>query len=228
MNLIGYLRVSTDQQAESGLGLEAQKHACVEYARKLGIEIKDIFVDTGVSGSLPFDKRPGLLNAINALSKGDILLCAKRDRLGRDVVINYTLEVAVKKRGARIISVAGEGTENDDPSSIVFRQILDVISNYERLLIGLRTKAALQAKRDRCERLGYIPFGYKLANDGKHIEVNQEEKNILNYMLNLKQQSFSIREMVKILNEEQRFNRKDHKWNHSSVHRILIAASKST
>lgn len=227
MNLIGYLRVSTEQQAESGLGLEAQKQACAEYAKKMGMELSLVFVDAGVSGTLPFDKRPGLLNALNALKKGDILLCSRRDRLGRDVIINYTLEVAVKKRGARIISVAGEGTENDDPSSIVLRQILDVFSNYERLLISLRTKAALQAKRDNFERLGYIPFGYKLAKDGKHIEVNQEEKDVLSHMMELKKQSFSIRAIVKELNNELRFNRKGSKWNHSSVHRILIAANKN-
>ncbi len=67
MKIIGYIRVSTDQQVESGLGLEWQQKTIEEYAIKYNITLGEIFSDTGLSGALTLDKRPGMLNAISAL-----------------------------------------------------------------------------------------------------------------------------------------------------------------
>jgi DNA invertase Pin-like site-specific DNA recombinase len=70
----------------------------------------------------------------------------------------------VKKRGGRVMSVAGEGTDNDDATSVLLRRIVDAFSEHERLVIAARTRAALQAKRRRGERVGRVPFGYQLAD----------------------------------------------------------------
>jgi DNA invertase Pin-like site-specific DNA recombinase len=69
----------------------------------------------------------------------------------------------VTKRGGRIVSAAGEGTDNDDATSILMRRIVDAFSEHERLVIAARTRAALQAKRRRGERAGKLPYGYKLV-----------------------------------------------------------------
>ena len=117
-----YLRVSTDEQAESGLGLEAQLAACRAAAGRNGWEIASTFEDA-MSGGLPLAKRTVLLDALTALSKGDILLVAKRDRLSRgDMMTTAMIEAAVKRAGARIVSAAGEGTESDDPASVLMRR----------------------------------------------------------------------------------------------------------
>ena len=66
------------------------------------------------------EKRPVLLDAIAALGPGDILMVAKRDRLSRgDPFVTAMIEAAVQRAGARILSAAGEGTESDEPSSIL-------------------------------------------------------------------------------------------------------------
>lgn len=221
MKIIGYLRVSTDQQVESGLGLEAQAKAIEDYAKRFDVYNYEIFRDEGLSGSLALDKRPGILEAIAALKKGSFLVVAKRDRIGRDPMVVAMIESAVKRKGARIISAAGEGTDNDDPSSILMRRLVDAFGEYERLIIGARTKAALQAKKKRGERVGYIPFGYKLADDGIHLELHEEEKNILDKMGALRKSGFSIRDIAKVMNENQIFNRGQSIWNHASVHRLL-------
>ncbi|MGK5594266.1 MAG: recombinase family protein [Parachlamydiaceae bacterium] len=225
MKVIGYLRVSTDQQAESGLGLEAQKFACEEYARKIGCEIHELCRDEGLSGSLSLDKRPGMLNAITLLKSGDILVVAKRDRLGRDPLVLAMIEAAITRKGARIVSAAGEGTDSDDPSSILMRRMIDAFGEYERLVIKARTKAALQAKKTRKERVGHIPFGYKLANDGIHLEENELEKGILKQMLKLRRKNLSIRDIAEEMNKRGAFNRGQAKWNHASVHRVIKIAA---
>ena len=174
MTTVAYLRVSTIGQSESGLGLEAQLAAC----RKAGT-VDHVFQDAGVSGATGLDKRPGLLTAIAALTKGDILVVAKRDRLGRDPIAVAMIERAVARKGARIVSAAGEGTDSDDPSAILMRRMIDAFSEYERLVIGARTKAALGAKKARGERSGSIPYGYQLAADGVHLEKNAKEQEII-------------------------------------------------
>ena len=118
VRIIGYVRVSTDQQVESGLGLQAQRNAIIEYANKIGVHEYQIFGDESSSGSLSLDKRPGMLEAIAALKKGSILVVAKRDRLGRDPLVIAMIESAVKRKNANIISTAGEGTDStDEPTS---------------------------------------------------------------------------------------------------------------
>src|ERR1700732_602961 len=106
---IGYCRVSTDKQADSGLGLEAQRASVTAAAQRLGLSLGSVFVDPGPSGSLALAVRPVLMEAVSALKRGDVLLIAKRDRLGRDVIEVAMIERLITKRGARIISAAGEG-----------------------------------------------------------------------------------------------------------------------
>ena len=122
---IAYLRCSTDQQAESGLGLEAQQASVTTAASRLGLTLGPIFVDAGTSGGLAIEDRPVLLDAVSTLKRGDVLLVAKRDRLGRDVIAVALIERLVAKRGARIVSAAGEGTDSDDPAALLMRRLID-------------------------------------------------------------------------------------------------------
>lgn len=96
---VGYVRVSTEQQADSGLGLEAQQASIDSATRRLGLELVKTFVDAGVSGGLAIEDRPVLLDAVAALRRGDVVLVAKRDRLGRDVIALAMIERLVAKRG---------------------------------------------------------------------------------------------------------------------------------
>jgi DNA invertase Pin-like site-specific DNA recombinase len=223
MKYVIYLRVSTEQQGESGLGIEAQRAACHKFIRENALNNnEDIieFKDEGFSGSLDYEQRPGLLNAIAALKKGDILLVAKRDRLGRDVGVNSLIERAVIKKKAKIASAAKDSSYEDDFSSIVMRRMADVFAEIERYMIRGRTKAALQAKKANGERVGRIPYGYKLAEDGKHLEICSEELNLLNQIISLKSQGMSLREIAKDLNSRQLCNR-GNRWTHYAIFRLL-------
>lgn len=128
----GYLRVSTSEQSASGLGLESQSAAIIAAAERLRLPLAESFIDAGVSGGLALEQRPALVAAIHALRRGDVLVIAKRDRLGRDVLNVAMIERLAERRGARIVSAAGEGTDDDGPTSILMRQIIDAFSQYER------------------------------------------------------------------------------------------------
>src|SRR6185436_9879130 len=95
---------------------------CRRCALDLGAELIGPYADEGVSGPSCLDRRPGLLQAISELPRGDVLLVAKRDRLGRDPIAIAMIEAAVKRKGARIASSAGEGTGGDDPTNVLMRR----------------------------------------------------------------------------------------------------------
>lgn len=221
MRVFAYLRVSTDQQVESGAGLAAQERDCQLWAEKQRVSISETFIEEGISGSTGLDKRPALLQAIAALDKDDILLVAKRDRLGRDTFGVAMIEAGVARKKARIVSAAGEGTESDDPSSILMRRMIDAFAEFERNIIRGRTKSAMAAKKVKGERVGHIPFGHQLA-DGNKIEPNAREQDILNQIRDLRIKGLSMREIAKELNDRGTFNRNGNKWNHKSIRNAMM------
>lgn len=179
--VIAYIRVSSDRQAQSGLGVEAQLEA-IEKA--IGTP-STVFTDEGISGSRP--DRPGLLAALDSLKRGDVLAVAKRDRLARgDVLLMGWIEKEVKRTGAKIQSAAGEGTEGDDPANILMRRVVDAFAEYERLMGGLRTKAALAQVREKGRKTGgTIPFGFDVDTTGS-LQPRPEEMEVLLLMRELR------------------------------------------
>ena len=77
---IAYRRVSSSEQVESGLGLDAQASAIETCCTRLGLVLVQTFTDEGLSGGLPLERRAGLLAAVGALRRNDTLVIAKRDR----------------------------------------------------------------------------------------------------------------------------------------------------
>ena len=225
MKILAYIRVSTDAQADSGAGLEAQLEACKNYVKHHDLSINQIFRDEGISGAADLEDRHGLMEALNELKKGDILLVAKRDRLARDKYAIAFIERAIEKKKARIVSAAGEGTDQTDPASKMLSGIVDVFAVYERDVIRARTKAALAAMKREGKRVGHIPFGFRLAQDGIYLEESPEEQDILRQMSELRAEGLSIRDIAKALNERGAFNRGQSKWHHASVHRVMKIAA---
>lgn len=221
---IGYRRVSTAEQAGSGLGLEAQQTAITAAAARLGLPLGDTFTDAGVSGGLALEQRPALLAALDALGKGDTLIVAKRDRLGRDVLNVAMLARLVERKGARILSAAGEGTDDDGPTSVLMRQIVDCFAQYERAIIRARTKAALAAKRARGERVGNVPFGYQLAGDGHQLEPCAAEQRALGIIRECRAAGYTLRAIADELNRQSVTTRRGGAWRHQYVAGLLAAA----
>jgi DNA invertase Pin-like site-specific DNA recombinase len=175
---IGYLRVSTEEQAASGLGLEAQEKRVRGYAELYELELVDVIVDAGVSAKTL--ERPGLARALERLDQGEaqVLLVAKLDRLTRSVVDLGELFERFGPDGAELVSVA----ENVDTRSAAGRLVLNVlvsVAQWEREAIAERTRAALEAKRARGERAGAIPFGYRLEKGVLIIEDHDEQVALL-------------------------------------------------
>lgn len=189
------MRVSTEDQH---LGPEAQRSAIEIWAARAGVRVVAWYEDHGVSGAAPIDKRPGLLSSLAALSElgAGVLAVAKRDRLARDVVASAMIESLAARAGARVASSAGEGTDSDDPSSMLLRRMVDAFSEYERQIIKARTRAALAVKRGRSERVGTLPYGFQLSADGTHLEPCEAEQRVIGLVRQARAQGLSLRAIV--------------------------------
>ena len=228
--VVAYLRVSTEDQAESKAGLNAQLDACRSHAERVGLELVGPFADEGVSGAAALDARPGLIEALARVGAGDVLLIAKRDRLGRDPVAVAMIEAAVTRQGGRVVSAAGEGSDDDSPSSVLMRRIIDAFAEHERLLIKARTRAALGAKQRRGQRTGNVPLGYALVDDGQRskagnvvgLVVDPAKVATMRLVRQLRGEGRSLREIAGELDQRgiPTPNGAAH-WSHNSIAKIL-------
>lgn len=215
-------RVSTDEQAQSGAGINGQIDACKSFVERNPQPVSQIFIEEDFSGSLPLTKRPVLQEAIASLKRGDTLLVHKRDRLSRgEPFVQGMIEHEIRRRGGTLRSVMGEGTDGDDPTSILIRRITDVFSEHERRMIGQRTSSALQAKKRRNERVGEIPYGYSLGADGVHLEENPAQQAVIRRILSLRASGASIRAICKKLDSEDVPPAKASQWGTATVLRLI-------
>ena len=214
-----YLRVSTDEQAESGLGLEAQLAACNAWCAARGYEVAAVHRDEGVSGSTPVDKRAGLTAALAGLVRGSVLVAAKRDRLARSVGVAAVLEETARRMGAGVETP--DAPDTDDPFAQAMRGMLDVFAQLERAQIAARTKAALAAKKARGEKTGgALPLGHALAEDGRTLVLDASEAEALELVRGLRADGLSMREIVARLNAEG-VPCRGSRWHLTTVARLL-------
>ncbi len=224
MAYVIYLRVSTDEQTDSRAGLNAQLDSCRAYIGRNGAGQAEIFSDEGISGAAGIEKRPGLLQAIAALEKGDALLVSKRDRMGRDPIVTAMIESAISRKGARVVSAAGEGTDGNTPSDVLMRRMIDAFAEYERLIIKARTSSALQAKKARKERVGSIPYGYNITEDGIHLEENPAEQEVIAEIRRLRAAGLNLLAICRELDRQGFTTRTCKSFRAEQIKRILLAA----
>lgn len=224
MRAVIYTRVSTEEQANSGLGLEAQLTACQAKAVAIGATEVLHFQDAGVSGASQIADRAGLTAALASLRKGDVLLVAKRDRIARDTFVTLSVERAVSAKKATLLSTAGEGTGEEGVAGVMQRGMFDLFAQIEREMIRARTKSALQAKKARGERVGQIPFGYQLASDGVHLEPNQVQQEIMAVVISLRNSGLSYRAIASELNTRGAVTFSGKNWSAMQVQRIVMQA----
>lgn len=157
MLVIGYLRVSTGEQADSGLGLDAQR-ACIQAeADRRGWTIVRWIEDAGVSGKSL--KRPGIQEALGLLEAprrarvADTLVVAKLDRLSRSVADFAAIVGRSRQQKWRLV-VIDQDFDASTTNGKMFANMLAVLAEWERDLIGDRTRAAMAAKKAQGARFG--------------------------------------------------------------------------
>jgi len=220
---IGYVRVSTEDQANGGVSLDAQRAKVEAWADLNGYELVDIHTDAGISGKRA-DNRPGLQDALKDIGKGEALVVYSLSRLARST--RDTLDIAdqLDKRGADLVSISEKIDTTTAAGKMVFR-MLAVLNEFERDQVSERTRTALQYKRSRGEKTGGdVPYGYDLV-DGRLVK-NRREQKAIRLIGELRAKGYSLRAIGKELEAKgYRTKRGKATWNPKTVSTILKRAA---
>jgi DNA invertase Pin-like site-specific DNA recombinase len=217
----GYIRVSSDEQAESGLGLAAQRQRIDAYCQMKGLHLTEVFEDPGVSGGKPLGTRPsGARLLADARRSRPVVVVARLDRLFRSVADAAQTIVDFDRLGIELVAIS-EGFDMTNPYGRAMAQMASVFAELERAMIRERTRAAMKVKRARQERVsGHAPFGWDFRPGGKLIENRKEQKAIA-WIQQLHADGTSLRKIAERLNERGIRPKRAEKWLHSSVLRIV-------
>jgi DNA invertase Pin-like site-specific DNA recombinase len=153
MRVIGYLRVSTDEQRASGAGLAAQRRAIEDECQRRGWTLVEVIEDAGFSAKDL--KRPGVQVALETLDRGDAgaLVVAKLDRLSRSMLDFTSVMARASKQGWALVALDC-AVDTTTPAGEAMANVLATFAQFERRLIGQRTREALAAKKASGVRLG--------------------------------------------------------------------------
>jgi DNA invertase Pin-like site-specific DNA recombinase len=237
VRLVGYARVSTDEQVREGISLSAQKERLGAYALAHGAELLRVEVHEGISGKVAPESRPGLARALHAVRQGeaDGLLVLKLDRLSRSTRDVLDLVDETRRDGWRLVSV-GEHLDTATAAGRLVVTVLAALAEMEREQIGERTRFALDAVAREGRACPHrTPFGWKTATgsdrpkrgDRTSLVEDPEEREILQAMLELEGQGYGARRMAAELNERGIRNpRTGRAWTFGGVASILRTAER--
>jgi site-specific DNA recombinase len=219
--VIGYVRVSTEQQAAEGLSLEAQKVKVVAWCELNGFSLAGLYVDAGLSGKRA-DNRPELQKALDAVIEcGGILLVYSLSRLARSTRDTLLISDRLEKADADLVSLSEKIDTTSAAGKMVFR-MLAVLAEFERDLVSERTVSALEHKRKQGGRMGQIPFGYTVAADGDTLVPAPEEQAVIQHVRAMRQQGATLKAIAEKLQADRVLNKAGRpRWNTTQVHRML-------
>jgi len=225
---IGYIRVSTDMQANEGLSLAAQQAAieqyCVLHELKLVKLCKDV-----ISGGK--DQRPGLQDALSSLERSaDVLVVLKFDRLSRS--IRHFCEVYERyfKDGEKELVAIRESIRLDSALGRALISILLVFAQMEREATGERTREAVRHIQSQGYHFGKVPFGKRAIpapeNPRFKVLVDEDaEQALLAKMKEWAAQGVGIKEMADRLNERGDKPPQGEQWTKSLIYNLKLRLS---
>lgn len=217
---VAYVRVSTDQQAESGLSLASQQDRLRAWATMQGdVDLLDVIVDAGESAR-NLD-RPGVARVLDMIDRRDVdvVLVVKLDRLTRSTRDLGDLLDRLQAADVALVSL----TENLDTSTASGRMIvgmLGVVAQWEREIIAERTRDALSVKRSRGERFTNVPpTGFRFV-DGRMVEDDRESR-MLDALRSMPTASMSLRSVSRALADAGHLSRTGKPLTAAAVSRLL-------
>jgi DNA invertase Pin-like site-specific DNA recombinase len=232
LRLVGYVRVSSDEQAERGVSLDAQRERLEWFCKAHDAQLVAVESDNGMSGKVAPSRRPGLEAALAAIRAGDAdgLLVLKLDRLSRATRHVLDLVDECARDGWRLIAV-NEHLDTATAAGRLVVTVLAALAQMEREQVAERTRFALdRIAREGRARSRRTPFGWRLpdesfeqrAGDRSKLVKNAVEQRILRRMLRLRSTGLGARRIARDLNGRGRINpRTGREWSPQLVQKLL-------
>lgn len=214
---IGYVRVSTDKQAEEGISIDAQIAKIQAWASLNDYELIHVYSDEGISGA-SLNKREGMLQALDRVKKGMAFICYSLSRISRDTIDTIQISRQIEKAGADLVSLS-EKIDTTGASGKMIFNMLAVLNQFERDQTAERTKFAMQFKKSRNQAYSPIPYGYDRC--GNELVINISEALTIIKIKEMSKAGIGYAEIARKLNEEQIPTKKNRLWQRHTVYYLL-------
>jgi DNA invertase Pin-like site-specific DNA recombinase len=234
MKAVGYVRVSTQEQVESGLSLENQERRIRGHCKTWDIELVEIFKEkNGVSGSKPLAERPEGSRLVKACTRYprtdeapvDTVIILKLDRAFRNVTDCLQMVKWWEQQGIKlvILDMGGNAIDTQSPQGKFMLVVLAGAAEMERDLISDRTKSALAERKNQGLKTGgYIAYGFNKGPRGEMIP-NPDEQKVIDFMVRLSEKGMSYRAIADALNTEGHPPKRGKVWYAPGVRRTILA-----
>ena len=222
MNTICYSRVSTSDQADNGVSLDVQRAKITAYCALYGLTIIEFIEDDESGKNL---KRPGIQKALEMLRSGqaESICIMKLDRLSRSVRDwAYLVETYFGEKGGKSLFSVNDSIDTRTAAGRLVLNILVSVAEWERTVIGERTRDALQHKKGKGERVGTIPFGFDLAADGVMLVENAAEQRILKIIRGMHADGWSYRRIAAELDRRNLPTKRGGAWTPGVVRKCVM------
>jgi site-specific DNA recombinase len=226
LRVIGYSRVSTQEQVVEGASLDAQRARIEAWSEATDADLIGVVEDAAVSGSRPLALRPEG-QRIEALLRqrdpdADAVVITRLDRLGRDAAENlgYLRRFATGKVG--LVSLT-DRLDLSTPQGRAMAGVASVFGQLERELIGERTAEALTRLRDEGRVYGPIPYGYE--RQGDLLVANHNEQQVVNQINDMRASALSYSKIADWLNAESIPAKRGGRWSPMAVRSVFRTTS---
>ncbi len=225
MKAIGYIRVSTEDQAREGVSLDNQRAKIRSYCELKDLDLMETIEDAGISAKNL--NRPGAQRVLKLARKKkvDAVIVYKLDRMFRSTVDALETTGQFDKWGIAFHSIQ-ETLDTQSAMGKFFFTLTAALAEMERGIIGERTKAALRHKRANNEKTGGdVPYGYDVDETG-HLVENRAEQKAIRLIRKLNFKGYSLRAICRELKKEgHRTKTGKASWHPQAVKRIMKRAA---
>lgn len=218
----GYMRVSTEQQANDGGSLETQKEIIERWIKDRGAKLIMIEADIGISGTLAIDKRPGLAKILRNIRQGEMFLAIAMSRLARNHYEAINIIQLILKRGARFASIE-EGYDTSTMIGETTMQIMSAISALQAKQISQYSRESAAAFKRLGRHTGGIPYGYKKKSSepGSGLEEDPEQQQVITLIRDMRKNKMTFAAIAKELTKREiETPGKGKKWYGETVSKI--------
>lgn len=220
---IGYIRVSTGDQAENGVSLDAQRDRIKAYATANELTLVDIVEDAAISGATPLSRRPGgeTLGDLIKEHGAQHVIALKLDRLFRDAVdaLSQTKQWEKNGIGLHLIDVGGQAVNTGSAMGRMFLTMMAGFAELERGIISERTAAAFAHKKRKREVYNHLPLGYRDSN-GKLQPIDDEQITVAE-IFDMHSKGASLHKIADNLNERGIVGKRGGTFYASTIRKIL-------
>lgn len=215
---VAYIRVSTEDQATTGVSLEAQEARIGAYALAMGFEVSEVIRDAGASAKTL--QRAGMVRLLEGVRSGatERVVILKLDRITRSTRDLAELLEIFAKSDAALVSVS-ESLDTKSAAGRLVVNMLGVVAQWEREAIGERTEAALGHKRANLKAYAPTPFGYR--REGSDLIADPLEQDALEEAIRLDCSGYSFRAIGRVLDARGVKPHRGTAWHASSVRAML-------